>query len=115
MDGERGLGGVYTSMPSELPATLRGCDVVVAGDSTDAVLRLADCCRSVTFVTARSARIPELRGRTNVTILAATEIVCIDGIGQVESVVVRKVRTGAVSACSTAALFLLSESKGEPS
>jgi thioredoxin reductase len=106
------LEGVYTALPAELPAALHGRDVVMAGGSPDAVLRLAEWCSSVTFVTAGTARLTALR-RANVTILYGSEIVCADGVGQVESVVVRKIRTGAVSARNAAAVFLMG--KGEPS
>jgi thioredoxin reductase len=102
--------GVYSSMPKELPAALRDRDAIVGGatrEAVDAVLRLADWCRAVTFIKPTSTRVAALRGRTNVTILHGAEIVCVDGIGQLESVVARKIRTGAVSAHSAAALFLL--------
>ncbi|HYK05309.1 MAG TPA: hypothetical protein VE974_26400 [Thermoanaerobaculia bacterium] len=105
MRGES-LDGVYTSLPAELPATLHGREVVVAGGTFDAALRLARCCSSVTFVTARTSRIAAAHSG-NVTILYGSEIICADGIDRLESVVVRKIRTGAVSACNAAALFLL--------
>lgn len=107
LDG-RELNGVYISLPAELPAALHGRDVIVAGGSFDAVRRLAEWCSSVTFVTTDTARLAAAK-RANVTILYGSEIVCADGVGQVESVVVRKIRTGAVSARNAAALFLLAE------
>lgn len=100
------LEGVYTSLPAELPAALRDRDVVVAGGSFDAALRLAGWCSSVTFITPRTARVAT-EHRANLTILYGSEIVCADGIERLESVVVRKIRTGAVSARNAAALFLL--------
>jgi thioredoxin reductase len=107
--GER-LDGVYTSLPPELPAALHGRDVVVAGGSFDAALQLARCCSSVTFVTTRTSAIAAAR-RGTVTILYGSEIICADGIERLESVVVRKIRTGAVSACNAAALFLLADAQ----
>lgn len=101
------LAGVYTSMPDELPVALQGREVVIAGESFDAALRLADWCSSVTFITARTARLTA-QHRPNLHIVYGSEIVCADGIERVESVVVRKIRTGAVTARNAAALFLLS-------
>ena len=102
--------GVYTSLPAELPPSLDGVDAVVAGETAgaaDAALRLASYCRSVTFVTSRSARAGTLRGCANVTILHGCEVVCVDGVDGVESVVVRKIRTGTVFAYNAAAIFLI--------
>jgi thioredoxin reductase len=100
------LEGVYTALPEELPAALHGRDVVIAGGSFEAALRLAEWCSSVTFVTASTARIASTK-RANVTILYGGEIVCADGVDRVESVVVRKIRTGALCARNAAALFLI--------
>jgi hypothetical protein len=80
--------------------------VVVAGGSFDAALRLAEWCTSVTFITEGTERLTAGK-RANVTVLYGSEIVCADGIERLESVVVRKIRTGAVSARNAAALFLL--------
>ncbi|HEY0159660.1 MAG TPA: hypothetical protein VGF28_20400 [Thermoanaerobaculia bacterium] len=104
------LRGVYTSLPAELPAALHGRDVVVAGGSFDAALRLAGRCSSVTFVTTRTTRLAAAK-HPNVTVLYGSEIVCVDGLGQVESVVVRKIRTGAISARGAAGVFLIDESR----
>lgn len=104
------LGGVYTSVPPELPIALRGRDVIVAGGNFGEVLRLADWCASVTFITPDTERVHAAK-RANVTILYGSEIVCADGIERLESVVVRKIRTGAVCARNAAALFI--ESTGE--
>ncbi|HYO75898.1 MAG TPA: hypothetical protein VE010_05500 [Thermoanaerobaculia bacterium] len=98
--------GVYTSMPDELPAALHGRDVVIAGGNIDAALRLADCCSSVTLITPRTARL-SVANHAKITILYGSEIVCIDGLEQVESVVVRKIRTRTISARSAAGVFLL--------
>lgn len=103
------LRGVYTSLPAELPAALHGRDVVVAGGSLDPALRLTERCASVTFVTAGTGRLAAAK-RPNVTVLYGSEIVCVDGLGEVESVVVRKIRTGAISARGAAGVFLLDES-----
>lgn len=102
--------GVYTSLPADVPPALRDREAIVLGatpEASNAVVRLADWCRSVTLIKPTSTRVPALRGRTNVTILHGSEIVCVDGIEQLECVVVRKIRTGAVSAHRAAALFLL--------
>jgi hypothetical protein len=102
--------GVYTSMPPELPAALRDGQAVVAGEpreTVDAVVRLAGWCRTVTWIKTGHARVAALHGLTNVTILHGAEIVCVDGLGQLECVVARRLRTGAVSAYGAAALFLL--------
>ena len=112
------LPGVYTSMPAEVPDALHGRDAVVVGASSgavDAVLRLAGCCRSVTYVTERATRIAALRGRANISILYGSEIVCVDGIEHLESVVLRRIRGGGITARCAAALFLINESNGEPS
>lgn len=98
------LDGVHTSMPATLPEELRGREVVVAGESVDAALRLAEWGSAVTFVTARTSRVAAAK---NVTVLYGSEIVCVDGIERLESVVVRKIRTGVVSARNAAALFLM--------
>jgi hypothetical protein len=85
-------------------------DVVVVGELpaiADVVLCLAACCRSVTVVTLRKARAGVLRGCANVTIVSGAEVVCVDGLDGVESVVVRKIRTGAVSAYNASALFVI--------
>jgi thioredoxin reductase len=103
------LEGVYTSMPAELPRSVKGRDVVVAGDGLAAALRLADWCSSVTFITTRKTRVPAPHP-ANLNIIYGSEIVCADGVERLESVVVRKSRTGAVSAHNASALFLL---KGE--
>jgi thioredoxin reductase len=107
---ERSRPGVYTAVPAELPLALHGADAVVAGTvSADEVLRLAGCCRSVTYLTARNERTTALRDRGNVTVVHGAEIVCIDGVDRIESVVVRKIRSGAVSAFNASALFLIGE------
>jgi hypothetical protein len=101
--------GVYRSMPARLPPALRDGRAMVAGampEAADAVLRLAGWYRSVTFVTPMTG-LCAFRGRSNVTTLRGFEIVCVDGIGQLECVVVRKIRTGAISAHGVTALFLL--------
>ena len=101
--------GVYTSMPATLPAALRDRVAIVrAMQAADAVVRLADWYLSVTLITPTNTRIAALRVRGNVTIHHGTEIVCVDGIEQLECVVVRKIRTGAISAHQASALFLLS-------
>lgn len=103
-------GGVYTSMPAKLPAALRDRTAMVAGampEGVEAALRLADWCRGVKLVTAMRTRAASLRGRTNVSILRGSEIVCVDGIGQLECVLVREIRTGVLSAHTASALFLL--------
>lgn len=102
--------GVYTAVPVELPASLRDGMASVRGttaEAADAVLRLAGWCRTVTFIKPARSPVAALRGRANVTILHGAEIVCVDGIGRLECVVVRQIRTGTVSAHAAAALFLL--------
>jgi hypothetical protein len=91
-------------MPDALPDEVQGREVVVACEDFGAALRLAEWCASVTFVTARTARVSAKRA--NVTVLYGSEIVCADGIERVESVVVRKISTGAVTACNAAGLFV---------
>ena len=108
--GVRGLlgAGVYMSLPAKLPAALRDRIAIVrASEAAEAVLRLADWCSSVTLIQPGSTRVAALRGRANVTILHGTEIAGVDGIEQLECVVVRKIRTGAISVHEAAALFLL--------
>lgn len=101
------LRGVYTALPAEVPAALYGRDVIVTGGSFEAALRLAERCSSVTFITPRTGRFAAAK-RPNVTVLYGSEIVCMDGVEQVESVVVRKIRTRAISAHAAAGVFLLS-------
>lgn len=102
--------GVYTSVPARLPASLRDGMASVRGataEAADAVLRLADWCRTVTFITPTRSPVAALRARANVTILHGAEIICVDGIGGLECIVVRQIHTGTVSAHTAAALFLL--------
>ena len=116
MDGDRSIpgvrrllgAGIYTSVPA-LPAALRDRVAIVgaAVEVADALLRLADWCLSVIVIKPNRTGIAALRGRRNVTILHGTEIVCVDGIEQVECVVVRKISTGAISAYQVSALILL--------
>ena len=104
--------GIHTSMPAELPAALRDRLAIVAGATPDAVAavqRLAKWCRSVTFIKPTRTRVAALRGLTNVTIVHGAEIVCVDGIEHLESVVVREIRSGVISARTAAALFLLQD------
>jgi hypothetical protein len=103
----RGLNGVYTSVPAELPSALHDCDVVVGGGSFDVALQLAAGCASVTYITTRTTRIR--KAPENVRIHYGSEIACIDGVTNVESVIVRKRSNGAITACTAAALFLIAE------
>lgn len=100
--------GVYTSVPATLPAALRNGVAIARAVEVDAVLRLADWCLTVIVIKPKRIRVSALRGRGNVTILHGTEIVCVDGIAQLECVVVRKTSTGAIRAHPADALFLLS-------
>lgn len=107
--------GIYTSVPARLPAALRGREAVVSGatpETAGAVLRLLDWCRSVTLVERGRKRLEALGGRPGISILRGSEIVCVDGIGRLECVVVRNIRTGAITAHTAAALFLLSPTVG---
>ena len=106
--GDERLNGVYTSMPEELPPALRDRDIVIAGGALDAALQFATGCASLTYITARTSRIKGAPQK-NVRIHYGSEIVCVDGVEYVESVVVRKRSTGAITACSAAALFLLAD------
>jgi hypothetical protein len=102
--------GLYTSVPVELPAALRDQVVIVAGateEAVSAVERLASWCRTVTYVKPGGTPIAALRGLKNVTVVGGAEIVCVDGIGQLECVVVRKISGGQVTAYGAVALFLL--------
>ena len=104
-NGQR-LIGVYTSVPAELPPALRGLDIVIAGGNFYAAVQLATSCSSVTYVTARTTRLTGVRP-PNVRIRYGSEVVCADGVEHVETVIVRKLGSGAITACSAAALFLI--------
>lgn len=110
--------GVHVGTPADLPATLRGRDVVIAGPTVVAVvaaLRLSDSGGSVTVVTGDPLRgrgvstslRKALRARANVRVRSRTEIVCAAGVDRLESVVLQHTKTGRITALEAAALFLL--------
>lgn len=68
--------------------------VVVRGDNTAEVRRLGQRLRK-----AAGARRPQLFVMTN------AEVVCVDGVGGVEAVVIRYVRTGRLCAVNASALL----------
>ena len=110
--------GVHVGTPADLPATLRGGDVVIAGPTVAAAvaaLRLSDSCGRATVVTGDTLRAPgvstslrtALRASANVRVLSRTEIVCAAGVDRLESVVLQHTKRGRITALEAAALFLL--------
>jgi thioredoxin reductase (NADPH) len=110
--------GVHVGTPADLPATLRGREVIIAGpivSASGAALRLSDSGGSVTVVTGEPLCTPgvstslrtALRARANVRVLSRTEIVCAAGVDRLESVVLQHTKTGRITALEAAALFLL--------
>jgi len=110
--------GVYFAVPAQLPESLRGQDVLVAGSAETAVraaLRLSGDCRSVTLLgcsrreyDALAAERPvAIDGARIVTLKACHEIVDAYGVERVEALVLRDRRTGRTTFWNAAALFLV--------
>ena len=112
--------GVFLSTPLESATDLGGLEVVIVGSPAAAAAaaeRLAFCGCAVVAVTAErsfgAAERARVRQRLNVTLLAGMELVCADGIGRLESLVLRKISTGHISAIRADVLFVLPEGSPE--
>lgn len=108
--------GVWFEMPDDVPASLRDGRAVVIGDvetAAMAALRLHDGGCHVTVLangfsatdirTLRRA----VRGRAGIDVRLNTELACVDGIDQVEAVVMRKRQCRCVDAFNACAVFIL--------
>ena len=98
-------------------------DLVVTGDGRDAVPAAVDAVRrgQRVLVVLRSdgARVvPRLRrlcraAKGQLTVMTNAEVVCVDGVGGVEAVVVRYTRTGRICAVNTS-VFLSCDGSTQP-
>lgn len=100
-------------------------DLVVTGDSRAALAAAMDavrCGRRVLLVLPSGDRLAARRARKfghqaanaaggNLTVMTNAEVVCVDGVGGVEAVVIRYARTGRLCAVNTPA-FLSYECSG---
>lgn len=111
--------GVWLEMPDDAPASLRDGHAVVIGDvetaatAATAAVRLHEGGCRVTVLTAgfsasdiRTLR-RAVRGRAGIDVRLNTELACVDGIDQVEVVVMRKRGCRCVDACNASAVFIL--------
>lgn len=116
--------GVWLEMPAEVPASLRDGHAVVIGDvdaAAAAALRLHDGGCRVTVLAAgfsatdiRTLR-RTVRGRAGIDVRLHTELACVDGIGHVEALVMRRRGCRCVDACNASAIFILnSQEKHSP-
>jgi len=90
-------------------------DLVVTGDESAAVAAAVDAVRrgERVLVVLRSADarvVPRLRrlcrgAKNQLTVVTNAEVVCVDGVGGVEAVVVRYARTGRLCAVNTSAFL----------
>jgi thioredoxin reductase len=90
-------------------------DLVVTGDENAAVAAAVDAVRrgQRLLVVLRSGGqrvVPRLRrlcraAKNQLSVMTNAEVVCVDGVGGVEAVVVRDTRTGRLSAVNTAAFL----------
>lgn len=106
--------GVYTQLPDRLPAFLDGRPVVVAGGWGREIERICEWPARVHVVTnercAESSLPGALRQAVRVSVSFGTEIMCVDGIDRLESIVIRRKRYREIEAMEAAALFLFSRS-----
>ncbi len=90
-------------------------DLVVTGDESAAVAAAVDAVRrgQRVLVVLRSGGprvVPRLRrlcraAKSQLTVMTTAEVVCVDGVGGVETVVVRYTRTGRLCAVNTSAFL----------
>jgi thioredoxin reductase len=108
--------GVWFEMSDDVPASLRDGHAIVIGDTETAAaaaLRLHDGgCRVTVLATGFSATdirtlCRAVRGRAGIDVRVDTELACVDGIDQVEAVVMRKRGCRCVDACNASAVFIL--------
>jgi hypothetical protein len=102
---------------------MKTVDLVVTGDETAAVAAAVDAVRrgQRVLVVLRSAGarvVSRLRrlsraAKNQLTVMTNTEVVCVDGVGGVEAVVVRYRRTGRLCAVNTPA-FLSCDGSTQP-
>jgi thioredoxin reductase len=97
-------------------------DLVVTGDESAAVAEAVDAVRrgQRVLVVLRSGGprlVPRLRrlcqaAKSQLTVMTNAEVVCVDGVGGVEAVIVRYMRTGRVRGVNTPA-FLSCDGSGD--
>jgi thioredoxin reductase len=90
-------------------------DLVVTGDKNAAIAAAVDAVRrgQRVLVVLRSGSprvVPRLRrlcraAKSQMTLMTNAEVVCVDGVGGVEAVVVRYTRTGRLCAVNTSAFL----------
>lgn len=99
--------GVYCGMPEHVPVPVRDRHAVVVGRPVEcaaAAQRLVEARWKVTVVTRERACGCHVRGCRRRT---AMELVCATGIEYLEALVLRRIDTGRIEACSASALFVL--------
>lgn len=94
---------------------MKTVDLVVTGDETAAVGAAVDAVRRgqrvlVVLRAAGPRMVPRLRrlsraAKRQLTVMTNAEVVCVDGVGGVEAVVVRYTRTGRLCAVNTPAFL----------
>ena len=106
--------GVYTRLPRELAPSLRDRIVVVANRTGADIDRIAGWDAAVHVVTkeaCRNSRLsPVVQHAPRISVSYQTEIVCVDGVDHLESILLRGKRTKETSAVSAAALFVVGRS-----
>jgi thioredoxin reductase len=115
-----GTGAAIEFLGSDAMKTV---DLVVTGDETAAVGAAVDAVQrgQRVLVVLRSAGpriVPRLRrlcraAKNQLTVMTNAEVVCVDGVGGVEAVVVRYTRTGRLWAVNTSA-FLSCDGSTQP-
>jgi thioredoxin reductase (NADPH) len=115
--------GVYYALPDPPAGSLAGQEVFLVGEPAamaSAALRLREMCRTVVLV-SRDARVSDrmpvhtvqaLVAAGNVVLRPESEILALAGVEQLETVVIRHVRTGRTTVRAAAALFLLHHTLG---
>jgi thioredoxin reductase (NADPH) len=115
--------GVYHALPDSWAGSLARQDVFLMGEPAamaGAALRLREICRTVVLVsreTRVSDRMPAHAVRSliaagNVVLRPESEILALGGVEQLETLVIRNVRTGRTTVRVAAALFLLHRTHG---
>jgi thioredoxin reductase len=98
-------------------------DLVVTGEESAAVAAAVDAVRRAlrVLIVLRSggSRVPRLRrlcraAKSQLTVTTNAEVVCVDGVGGVEAVVVRYTRTGRLCAVNTSAFLSCDRSTHPP-
>ena len=99
--------GVYWGLPNDIPQPVRDRNAVVVGEAVECATvarQLGKAGWSVTVVTReRCSRGIGRKCRRRV----GTEVVCATGGKCLEVVVLRRIDTGHIDACSASALFIL--------